>query len=158
MKRPSWDEYFLQIALDVATRATCLRRCYGAVIVSTNNLIVATGYCGSPKGMPNCSDVGICKRQELNIPAGERYELCCSVHAEQNAIIMADPERIRNGTMYLAGFDTNTKKLVKAQPCVMCARVIKNSGIYRIIFWDADKNIHSQTADSLLQSFPLFGG
>jgi len=149
--RPSWEEYFLQIALDVAQRATCLRRQYGAVIVNRKNRIVSTGYCGAPKGVTNCTDIGKCKRQELNIPSGERYELCRSVHAEQNAITAADLDEMENGTIYIAGQETATKKLAIANPCALCARMIKNAGLYRIIFWDADKIIHIIPADALLK-------
>jgi hypothetical protein len=84
--RPSWEEYFIEIAKVVSTRSTCLRRRYGAVIVK-DNVIVSTGYNGAPRGSANCVDRGICRRKELNVPAGERYELCEAVHAEQNAII-----------------------------------------------------------------------
>ena len=86
LKRPSWDEYFIEIAKVVSSRSTCLRRRYGAVIVK-DKVIVSTGYNGAPRGSINCVDVNKCKRRELNIPSGERYELCEAVHAEQNAII-----------------------------------------------------------------------
>ena len=109
--RPSWDEYWLQIAKDVAQRGTCLRRCYGAVIVDTQGRLVSTGYCGSPRGAINCCDVGVCERKKLNIPSGQRYELCKSVHAEVNAISFASPERIKDGTIYISGFDVETNKV-----------------------------------------------
>lgn len=150
--RPEWDDYFLEMALIVAKRATCLRRCYGSVITN-NNIIIGTGYCGAPRGMTNCTTIGTCKRQELNIPSGERYEFCRSVHSEANAIMNSEPERRKGGTIYIAGFDSVSGNLATAKPCIMCARTIKNSGIYLVIFWDADKNIHSLTSDALLQSF-----
>ena len=87
-KRPDWDEYFLNIAEEVGKRSTCLRRRYGAIIVK-DNIIVSTGYNGSPRGEINCLDAKICERERLHIPKGERYELCVAVHAEQNAICQA---------------------------------------------------------------------
>lgn len=132
--RPDWDEYFLIIALDVARRGTCIRRCYGAVIVDTHNRIVSTGYCGSPKGDSNCCDLGVCRRKELNVPSGQRYELCNSVHAEQNAITFASVERMQDATVYIAGFDWKTGKEVDSHPCDICLRIIKNSGIRKIIY------------------------
>lgn len=92
-KRPAWDEYFIEIAKVVSSRSTCLRRRYGAVIVK-DNVIISTGYNGASRGSMNCIDRGICRRRELNVPAGERYELCEAVHAEQNAIINGSPERM----------------------------------------------------------------
>ncbi|NIM03699.1 cytidine deaminase, partial [bacterium] len=104
--RPDWDTYFIEIAKVVSSRSTCLRRKYGAVIVK-DNVIISTGYNGSPRGMENCIDVQRCKRRELNIPSGERYELCEAVHAEQNAIINASPERMKGASVYIAGFEEN---------------------------------------------------
>ena len=86
--RPAWDEYFLNIAREVGKRATCLRRRYGAIIVK-DKIIVSTGYNGAPRGETNCIDSGVCERERLHVPKGERYELCVAVHAEQNAIINA---------------------------------------------------------------------
>lgn len=161
-KRPDWDTYFLNIATDVATRATCLRRCYGAVI-TFNNIIVSTGYCGAPKGLPNCIDVGTCRRQELNIPSGERYEFCHSVHAEVNAIIQADPKLLTGATIYVSGFDATTMEPILTIPCVMCSRIIKNSGITNVVYYDiynrsdlinvVEKKIIYKTADELLKSY-----
>ena len=102
--RPTWDEYFIKIAEVVASRSTCMRRRYGAVIVK-DRVIVSTGYNGAPRGSVNCVDVNRCRRKELNIPAGERYELCEAVHAEQNAIINGAPERMKDAAIYIAGFE-----------------------------------------------------
>ena len=101
-KRPGWDEYFIGIAKAVSTRATCLRRKYGAVITK-NNIIVSTGYNGAPAGMKDCLEVGRCTRKELQIPHGERYELCHSVHAEANAIIRAAVHELEGATIYVSG-------------------------------------------------------
>jgi dCMP deaminase len=100
IKRPGWDEYFITIAKAVAARATCLRRKYGAVITK-DNVIVSTGYNGTPSGMKDCLEVGKCTRKELEIPHGERYELCHSVHAEANAIIRASVEELKDATIYI---------------------------------------------------------
>jgi dCMP deaminase len=148
LKRPSWDDYFLEIAYDVATRGTCLRRVYGAVIVK-NKVIISTGYCGSPRGQANCSDIGVCERQRLNIPSGERYELCRSVHAEQNAIINADPDRMLGSTIYIVGIDVNTEELAEAHPCMMCARAIINAQIAEVIYRKADGTIGKKGANTL---------
>ena len=102
MTRPSWDDYFICIAQAVSRRATCLRRTYGAVITN-NNIIISTGYNGSPCGSTNCCDSGFCQRDALSVPKGERYELCEAVHAEQNAVINGDPTKMAGGTIYVAG-------------------------------------------------------
>ena len=122
--RASWDEYFMEIAEIVKTRSTCLRRQVGAVIVKDNR-ILTTGYNGSPAGTFNCTDKGSCKRIELNVPSGERHELCRALHAEQNAIITAAKNgvSIEGATIY-----------VNVQPCVICAKMIINAGIKRIVF------------------------
>ncbi len=122
--RASWDEYFMEIAEIVKTRSTCIRRQVGAVIVKDNR-IITTGYNGSPAGTYNCIDRGICKRIELNIPSGERHELCRALHAEQNAIIQAAKNGVstEGGTIY-----------VTVQPCVICAKMIINAGIKKIVY------------------------
>ena len=133
MVRNSKEEYYLDIAQTVAQRSTCLRRKYGAVIVK-NDEIISTGYNGAPRGCANCSDIGTCKREEMNIPSGERYELCRSVHAEQNAIISASRRDMVGATLYLAGVDgKNGKLLAKAEPCSLCKRFILNSGISYVV-------------------------
>ena len=137
IKRMSNDEYYLHIAEDVAKRGTCLRRIYGAVIVK-DNVIISTGYNGAPRGEANCCDLGVCERKELNIPQGERYELCRSVHAEANAIITASFNDLKDSTLYLAGFDVDTMFLVDAAPCMMCARLIKNARIKELVLRHKD--------------------
>lgn len=137
--RPSWDEYFIGIATVVSSRATCLRRRYGAVIVK-DNAIISTGYNGSPRGAVNCIDRGTCRRQELNVPAGERYELCEAVHAEQNAIINGSPERMKNATIYIAGLETDDT-LAEGKPCLLCKRMIQNAQIKEVIYLSKDGSI-----------------
>jgi dCMP deaminase len=131
--RPDWNAYFLEIALVVAKRATCIRRCYGAVIVK-NNRIISTGYCGAPRGVSNCIDGdGECARNKMGFGPGEGYDHCVSVHAEQNAIINADTEKMEGATIYVAGFDSVTGKLVSGEPCKICKRFIKNALIENVV-------------------------
>jgi dCMP deaminase len=135
--RPSWDEYFLEIARAVSRRATCLRRRYGAVITK-DNTIVSTGYNGAPRGMKDCLQVGQCTRQELQIPHGERYELCHSVHAEANAIIRASQEELQGATIYIAGTDGQEGGECPSEPCMMCKRMILNARIARVVYADGN--------------------
>lgn len=137
--RPSWDEYYLQLARDLAGRGTCLRRRYGAVIVQDNR-VTSTGFNGAARHEPNCCDTGKCVRKELNIPAGERYELCCAVHAEMNAIINGNPVDMKGATIYIAGTNDDGS-LASGKPCMMCARVIKNAQIVKVIYLDSDNAI-----------------
>jgi len=122
MKRPSWDEYFMTIAADVARRSTCLRRQVGAILVVDRRLL-STGYNGAPTGVPHCSESG-CLRQQMAVPSGERHELCRGLHAEQNAIIQAAKHgvRIDGATLYTTH-----------HPCSMCAKMAINAGIKRIV-------------------------
>lgn len=125
--------YYLDIAQTVLERGTCLRRNYGAIIVN-NDEIVSSGYTGAPRGRKNCMDLGFCMREKLNLPRGERYELCRSVHSEANAIISASRKEMLGGTMYLVGKDFHTGEIVEnASSCAMCKRMIINSGIERVI-------------------------
>lgn len=123
MNRPSWDEYFMEMAELTAKRSTCMRRSVGAVIVKDNRA-VATGYNGAPKGIAHCENRGGCIRQQMNVPSGQRHELCMALHAEQNAIIQAAAmgNSIEGGTIYITH-----------QPCAICAKMIINSGIKRIV-------------------------
>lgn len=133
MKRKSKDDLYLDVAESMLGRATCLRRIYGAVIVK-NDEIIATGYNGSPRGRVNCTDRGTCKREELNIPQGQQYEKCCSVHAEANAIISAPRYKMIGATMHLVGKDAKTHQILdNTEPCEMCKRLIINAGISRVV-------------------------
>ena len=133
MQRIEKENYYLDIAQTVLERSTCLRRCYGAIIVQ-NDEIVATGYNGAPRGRKNCSDLGYCMREKLQIPRGERYELCRSVHAEANAIISASRRECIGATIYLVGKEASTGKILgDATSCSMCRRMIINAGIERVV-------------------------
>ena len=133
MKLIDKENYYLDIAETVLERSTCLRRCYGAIIVK-NDEIVSTGYNGAPRGRKNCIDLGYCTREAMNIPSGERYELCRSVHAEMNAIISAARRDTLGSTLYLAGREAATGELLRhATSCSMCRRHIINAGIEKVI-------------------------
>ena len=136
MERKDRINYYLDIAETVTERSTCIRRQWGAVIVK-NDEIISTGYNGAPRGRKNCTDVGTCIREKLQVPRGERYELCRSVHAEQNAIISASRRDTIGATLYIVGVDAKTREYVeKSMPCAMCKRTIINSGIEKVIIRD----------------------
>lgn len=133
MSRISKENYYLDIAQTVLERATCLRRIYGAIVVK-NDEIISTGYNGAPRGRANCVDMGYCSRQAMQVPRGERYELCRSVHAEANAIISASRRDLAGATLYLVGKDAQTGELLPdATSCPMCRRLVINAGIEKII-------------------------
>lgn len=138
MKRIDKHNYYLDICETVLERGTCLRRNFAALIVK-NDEIMATGYSGAPRGRKNCSDIGVCKREELRVPRGTRYELCRSVHAEQNAIISARRHDMIGSTLYLVGKEQSTGNLVEnASPCALCKRFIINAGIEKVIIRDTE--------------------
>ena len=133
MERISKTNYYLDIAETVASRSTCLRKKYGAIIVK-NDVIIATGYCGAPRGRENCCDRGSCIRQEMNIPRGERYELCRSVHAEANAIISASRDQMLGAVMYQACVSPADGSIIgPIDSCQMCKKLIINAGILQVI-------------------------
>jgi dCMP deaminase len=133
MSRISKNRYYLEIALSVAKRSTCLRRRYGVVIVN-NDQIISTGYNGSPRNVFNCDENNFCLRDSMKVPPGERYELCTSVHAEMNAIISASRKDLIGAHLYLIGVESNTGEFTKYnEPCLICKRLIINAGIKRII-------------------------
>ena len=133
MKRVDKINYYLDIAQTVAARGTCLRRNFGAIIVK-NDEIVSTGYNGAPRGRKNCMDLGYCTREAMNVPSGERYELCRSVHAEMNAIISAARSETIGATLYMACVDPATGELIAGSTsCSMCRRLIINAGIQRVV-------------------------
>ncbi|MDH7482955.1 MAG: cytidine/deoxycytidylate deaminase family protein [Armatimonadota bacterium] len=121
--RPDWDKYFLEIAQVVAKRSTCLRRQIGAVIVRDRR-ILATGYNGAPSGLAHCLDIG-CLRDKMGIASGTRTELCRALHSEMNAIIQAAQHGVstKGATLYCTH-----------QPCSVCARMLVNAGIARIVY------------------------
>ena len=133
MKRIDKENYYLDIAETVLERSTCLRRCYGAIIVK-NDEIVSTGYNGAPRGRKNCMDLGYCTREAMNVPSGERYELCRSVHAEMNAIISAARRDTLGATLYLAGREAKSGELLHdATSCSMCRRLVINAGLKEVV-------------------------
>lgn len=132
--------YYLDMAEVALERGTCIRRNFGAVIVK-NDEIISTGYVGAPRGRVNCCDLKYCMREKLNIPRGERYELCRSVHAEQNAIISASRRDMIDSTLYLVGKNYNDGEYVSnARPCALCKRMIINAGIKEVIIRNNKKD------------------
>lgn len=121
--RPSWDEYFLDMARVIASRSTCLRRQVGALLVRDKR-VLATGYNGAPAGLPHCEEVG-CRRAELGVASGAGWELCRGLHAEQNAIIQGALHgvSVQDATLYCT-----------TQPCVICAKMLINAGVKRIVY------------------------
>lgn len=135
-KRVSKDNYYLDIAQTVAERSTCMRRKFGSIIVK-NDVIISTGYNGTPRGRKNCDDMGFCMRTHLNIPRGERYELCRSVHSEANAIINAAREQMLGATLYMTCVNPADSSLYAGtNNCAMCKRMIINAGIARVVVRD----------------------
>jgi dCMP deaminase len=135
--RPNWDEYFMGIAELISKRSTCLRRGVGAVLVRDRR-ILATGYNGAPSGMRHCLDIG-CLREQMNIPSGERHELCRGLHAEQNAIIQAA----------LHGVSVNGSTLYCTNhPCIICSKMMINAGIVHVI---VHENYRDDLAEEMLK-------
>jgi len=126
IERPNWDEYFMRMAHLVSSRSTCLRRKVGAVLVKDRR-ILATGYNGAPQGLPHCDETG-CLREKLKVPSGVRHEICRGLHAEQNVIIQAALHgvSIKGSTLYIT-----------CAPCSICAKMIINAGIKRVIYEDS---------------------
>jgi len=141
-ERTSKDEYYLNIAKEVALRSTCFRRSIGAIIIRDDQ-IISTGYVGAPRKTKDSFEHGSCLRDKLNIPHGHRYELCRSVHAEQNAIINAARAGVSlfGGDMYIFGRVYKTKKSVNAFPCFICKKMIINAGLNRVICSTEDGNM-----------------
>ncbi len=160
MERRDKINYYLDIAETVAERGTCLRRNYGAIIVK-NDEIISTGYTGAPRGRKNCLDLNFCIRQQMNIPRGERYEMCRSVHAEANAIISASRRDMIDSEIFIVGIDAVTKEIVEnSSSCAMCKRQIINAGIKRVYIRDTKEDFRVvevqewiDNDDSLSQQF-----
>ncbi len=152
MKRTDKKNYYLDIAETVLERGTCLRRNFGAIIVK-HDQIVSTGYVGAPRGRKNCIDLGVCVREQNNIPRGERYELCRSVHAEANAIIHASRDAMIGSTLYLVGKDAKTGEYVEnACACSMCKRMIINAGIKKVIIRNSKDKFTAIYVDEWVQN------
>lgn len=148
--RPAWDEYFIEIAKVVSSRSTCLRRRYGAVVVR-DSVIISTGYNGAARGSTDCVARGNCKRKEMSIPSGERYELCEAVHVEQNAIINAPPERMKDATIYIAGFEADDDSFADSRPCLLCSRMIRNAMIREVVYLSKDGGIVRKSVSELME-------
>jgi dCMP deaminase len=138
LDRTTKEEWFLDVALDCAMRSTCLRRKYGAIIVDENDYIISTGYNGAPRGVTDCLDLKSCWREAMNIPSGQFYEKCMSVHAEMNALLQAG-KAARRGTMYLSGYDVKTQNIPDNMiPCSLCTKLLINSQIRNVVMMDED--------------------
>lgn len=137
MKRIDKTNYYLDVAEIITERGTCLRNNYGSVIVK-NDEIISTGYTGAPRGRQNCLDLGYCRRQENKTPSGAGYEMCRSVHSEQNAIISAKRKDMIGATLYLVGINKRNGEYVKDnEPCTLCKRMIINAGIEKVVMRDS---------------------
>ncbi|MCR5041249.1 MAG: cytidine deaminase [Clostridia bacterium] len=144
--------YYLDLAEVVSKRSTCLRRRYGAVIVK-NDEVISTGYVGAPRGRENCSDLNFCRREKLNIPRGQRYELCRSVHAEANAIISASRGKMLGSTLYLCGQEVKDGSYVSNSCCCsMCKRMVINAGIRNVVIRDDADNYRDIPVESWIEN------
>ena len=158
MERVSKHNYYLDIAQTVAERSTCLRRKYGAIIVK-NDSIVSTGFNGAPRGRANCIDLEYCYRDKLNIPRGTRYELCRSVHSEQNAIISAPRDQMLGATLYMACVSPEDGSVVpNTTCCIMCKRVVINSGISKVVIRDDRENYRIIDVNSWIEDDDSLSG
>ncbi|MEK6864411.1 MAG: deaminase [Nanoarchaeota archaeon] len=154
-QRIDWDNYFLNIAREVSKRATCLRRSYGAVVVDIFYDIVSTGYNGAASKLEDCFERGYCIRQQQNVPSGQRYELCRSVHAEANALMYAGIQS-KGAVLYVCGEEADGS-LTEGKPCSMCARMILNSHLDKVISRMKDGSIKQYTMQELEQIADSFG-
>ena len=144
MDRIDKINYYLDIAETVSKRGTCLRNNYGSVIVK-NDEIISTGYTGAPRGRKNCIDLGVCRRKENNTPSGAGYEICRSVHSEQNAIISSKRKDMIGSTLYLVGINKrNGEYIADNYPCTLCKRMIINAGIEKVVMRDDKENYRTQ--------------
>ena len=158
MARRDKINYYLDLADVVSKRCTCLRRHFGAVIVK-NDEVIATGYAGAPRGRKNCTDLGVCLRQKMNIPRGERYELCRSVHAEANAIISAERDKMIGATLYLSGREADTDVYIQnSNSCSMCKRLIINAGIKNLFIRDTDDEYREVQVQDWIENDESLGG
>lgn len=158
MERVSKHNYYLDIAQTVSERATCLRRRFGAIIVK-NDVIISTGYNGSPRGRKNCTDLGTCERERMNIPRGERYEMCRAVHAEANAIISASRENMLGSTLYMCCTDPRTGNIMgQVCSCMMCKKLIINAGISRVIIRENESDYRIYDVQEWITEDDSLGG
>ena len=152
MDRVDKINYYLDIAETVAQRGTCLRNNYGSVIVK-NDEIISTGYSGAPRGRKNCIDIGHCRRKENNTPSGAGYELCRSVHSEQNAIISSNRKDMLGSTLYLVGINKRNGEYVSDnKPCTLCKRMIINAGIEKVVMRDNKENYRIELVQDWIEN------
>ena len=152
MERKDKVNYYLDIAEAVCERSTCMRRKFGAIVVKHDE-IISTGYNGAPRGRANCSDLDFCYREKMQVPRGQRYELCRSVHAEANAIISASRADLMGSALYLACHDAKTNQLDGAvEPCSMCKRLILNAGIETVYVRDDADNYTVINTESWIEN------
>jgi len=154
--RVSKDEYYLGIAREVSRRSTCFRRTIGALIVRDDQ-IISTGYAGAPRKTKDSLEHGSCLRDKLNVPHGERYELCRSVHAEQNAIINAARSGVSllGGDMYIFGSSPDTGREVNAWPCFICKKMLINAGLQRIVCSKAEGGFDVFTVEDWVRDWQI---
>ena len=144
MNRIDKINYYLDIAETVSKRGTCLRNNYGSVIVK-NDEIISTGYTGAPRGRKNCIDLGVCRRSQNNTPSGAGYELCRSVHSEQNAIISSTRKDMIGSTLYLVGINKRNGEYISDNyPCTLCKRMIINAGIDKVVMRDDKEHYRTE--------------
>ena len=148
-QRPSKDEYYINIAREVSKRSTCMRRRFGAIIVSRSDSIISTGYNGAIRKARDCLEIGVCMRNELKIKPGERYELCKAFHAEQNAILAANPGDRKGATIFLYG-ETFDGKVFDAKPCMMCMRTIVQGELAVVKAMQSDGSILSMDVNTFI--------
>lgn len=146
------DKLYIGMADNLSLASTCLRRRYGAIIVNHDE-VISTGYNGSPRGDTNCNDVGYCERERLNIPKGQRYELCVAVHAEQNAIISAQRDRMIGSTIYIVGHNVADNSYANGQPCLICVRMIINAGIEKVVYMNENGELIEETPFEILNRY-----
>ena len=152
MERVDKINYYLNIAETVSQRGTCMRNNYGSVIVK-NDEIISTGYTGAPRGRKNCIDLGYCRRKVNNTPSGAGYELCRSVHSEQNAIISADRQSMLGATLYLVGINKrNGEYIADNEPCTLCKRMIINAGIEKVVMRDDKENYRIELVKNWIEN------
>lgn len=152
MERVDKINYYLNIAETVAQRGTCLRNNYGSVIVK-NDEIISTGYTGAPRGRKNCIDLGYCRRKQNNTPSGAGYELCRSVHSEQNAIISSTRKDMIGSTLYLVGINKrNGEYISDNEPCTLCKRMIINAGIEKVVMRDDKENYRTELVQNWIDN------
>ncbi len=137
-KRISKINTYLNVAEVFAYRSTCIKRKYGAVIVK-NDVVISTGYNGSPRGYENCCDVGECPRMKLEMHQGEGYDICRAIHAEQNALLNCSREQTMGADIYLTGINPEDNTIHPAKPCPLCARFLLQAGIKNVIMRVGDQ-------------------